>query len=122
MNLKDVKFHTELLINRSEKLLNSIVAGYYEENVEVQKLDKQQIFNDFDLVHKQCERLEKFIKRGEIMDVTTALKQIQLEKVKGELRALKASYYDPMDSDNDRYKEVNTLIEGVIHELDNELG
>lgn len=55
------------------------------------------------------------------MDTTELIRQMQLERVKGELRALKLSYYNPMGN-NVLYEEVNALIEGIIHELDNELG
>jgi len=56
------------------------------------------------------------------MDNTTLIRQIQLEKAIGELNALKASYYDPMNSGSVIYKEVNALIKGIIQELKNELG
>lgn len=55
------------------------------------------------------------------MDAVIVLRQMQLEKVKGELRTLKLAYYDPMGN-NEQYDEIEKMIENMIHELDNEIG
>lgn len=55
------------------------------------------------------------------MDVVTVLRQMQLEKVKGELRVLRSIYYDPMNNKNN-FKEVKKVVEEIINTLDNELG
>lgn len=49
------------------------------------------------------------------------IRNMQLEKVKGELRTLKASYYNHM-GDNVVYDAVSKIIDNIISELDNELG
>lgn len=54
------------------------------------------------------------------MDVNV-IRNMQLEKVKGELRTLKISYYNPM-GDNVAYDAVSKIIDNIISELDNELG
>lgn len=56
------------------------------------------------------------------MDNITIIRQMQLEKVKGELRALLVSYYDPTQGRTTTYTENQILIEGIIKDLDMQMG
>lgn len=56
------------------------------------------------------------------MDNVILARQMQLQRTIGELRVLEVSYYNPMDSASVIYREVHTLIKGIILELENELG
>lgn len=55
------------------------------------------------------------------MDMTTMIRQIQKQKVIGELNALKLSYYDPMGSDRDLYYKVSSTINEIINRLNEEI-
>jgi len=55
------------------------------------------------------------------MDNNTLLRQIQKEKAIGELLALKASYYDPMGTERDKYDEVAVLINDMVDQIRNEV-
>ena len=51
------------------------------------------------------------------------LRQMQLQKTIGELRALKASCFNPQAAEGgELYERVNKLIDGMISELEDNLG
>ncbi len=51
-----------------------------------------------------------------------AIQQQQLQRTCGELRALLALHYDPMNPRDDKYKQLEKFIEETIDELSNEIG
>ena len=55
-------------------------------------------------------------------DVLYAIQQQQLQRCKGELRALLALHYDPMKGATVRYEEVTEIIEKCINDLENTIG
>ena len=56
------------------------------------------------------------------MDGVQILRQMQLERVIGELKVLKASYYDGYDPNKETYLCAKTIIEEVISELVDNFG
>ncbi len=57
-------------------------------------------------------------------DVKYLMQQMQLQKVIGELNALRMTFFDPMGADPDysEYKEKTKLIEDMIKDLENNMG
>lgn len=57
-------------------------------------------------------------------DVKYLMRQMQLQKVIGELNALRITFYDPMGADPDYsdYKEKKKLIDDMINDLENNMG
>ena len=54
-------------------------------------------------------------------DILHALKQVQLQKAIGELRAFNALYYNPT-GENSEYLDLNALIEDFINGLTDNYG
>lgn len=50
------------------------------------------------------------------------MKLAQLERVKGELRALAAIWYDPAFSGGDTYKTIKPMIESFVKDLSDNCG
>ena len=55
-------------------------------------------------------------------DLLYVIKQQQLQKSYGELRALVALHYEPMRGRTKQYSELEKLIEGFINELGDLIG
>ncbi|WP_214688586.1 hypothetical protein [Exiguobacterium sp. s163] len=51
-----------------------------------------------------------------------AIQQQQLQRTYGELRALLALHFDPMNPRDDGYNRLEEIIEGTINDLGDELG
>lgn len=50
-------------------------------------------------------------------DPVQILRQMQLQKTIGELNALLATYYDPMQGSTEEYKKMHRIINGCIQDL-----
>ena len=50
-------------------------------------------------------------------DPVQILRQMQLQKTIGELKALLSTYYDPMQGSTEQYKLMQIVINGCIQEL-----
>jgi hypothetical protein len=57
-----------------------------------------------------------------VNDLLYAIKQQQLQKSYGELRALVALYYEPMQGRTEQYSELEKLIEEFISDLGDLIG
>lgn len=57
-----IGFHTRTLKRRLNRLLNSVTEAIGEKDIEVRKLDDEQISHDFYMVKVQLQRLERYIK------------------------------------------------------------
>jgi hypothetical protein len=55
-------------------------------------------------------------------DLLYAIKQQQLQKSYGELRALLALYYEPMQGRTEQYTELEKIIEDFINDLGDTIG
>lgn len=56
------------------------------------------------------------------MDTTQLIRQMQLHKTIGELKALESTYYDPMEGRTDEYTEIQNVIGHIIKELKDYIG
>jgi hypothetical protein len=56
------------------------------------------------------------------MDATTLIRQMQLHKVIGELKALESTYYDPMEGRTDEYTEIQEVMRNIIRDLKDYVG
>lgn len=50
------------------------------------------------------------------------MRQQQLERTQGELRALVSLHYDPNDPKDEKYRRVEEMVESFIEELRGEVG
>ena len=55
-------------------------------------------------------------------DLLYAIKQQQLQKSYGELKALLSLYYEPIQGRTEQYNELEKLIEDFINDLGNTIG
>lgn len=56
------------------------------------------------------------------MDTTIMIRQMQLYKTIGELKALESTYYDPMKGRTVEYTEIQAVIGHIIRELKDYIG
>lgn len=56
------------------------------------------------------------------MDTTQLIRQMQLHKTIGELKALESTYYDPMKGRTEEYTEIQKVIGNIIRELKDYMG
>ena len=57
-----------------------------------------------------------------MVDISYQLKQMQLQKTIGELKALLACYYDPMQGLTKEFEESRRIILDMVNELENNFG
>lgn len=63
MDLEQVSYHTRHLKKRAEDLEKLIDVAKLETDVEIKKLDADDISKQFDLVERQLERLKRLIEK-----------------------------------------------------------
>lgn len=71
---------------------------------------------------KKRQPLDRGGRCGEKMYSVDVIRQMQLEKVIGELNALKMSYFDPTGRTITLYNRAEAIIDNMIEELRNNLG
>jgi len=50
------------------------------------------------------------------------IRQMQLQKIIGELRALEATFYDPMHGSTEEWRNAHKVINSIVDELKNNFG